>query len=417
MDEPESHIFVEGFGYTFKLTPYDDIRDKVTIRWEIVFNGDLPASASDFEATGGTRIFLPALTTDFEAPADPRITVKIDDGGTESFTITPRDDMRPESRGEFVLLLYQKVGDDGSENLLHTRNLVLEDNDAPAEPPPVPTIRGNADENTITLGSDGDAIYDGGAGDDSYVITRFLTGNATIADSGADDSDTIHFDDGVVITDLDAATEGRFVITFENGGTLTIENVGGFLYDYFIGFDLGIDFDSELFKGALGAAVRLGKREFNVLVEPEAAGSDALPLQNMVGDTAENILTAAGDADAKLLGGRGDDVYVISRFQKGDVRILDFTDDNLIKFDYGVEIIGFEETTMRAGAILSELTLTLEDASAAPDDKPQVVIRYPAKFFRYQMGDEAVIDYAEFREAHAALIEDEVSGTSSSDIL
>ena len=112
----------------------------------------------------------------------------------------------------------------------------------------------------------------------------------------------------------------------------------------------------------------------------------------MVGDAAENILTAAGDADAKLIGGRGDDVYVISRFQKGDVRILDFTDDNLVKFDYGVEIIGFEETTMRAGAILSELTLTLEDADAAAGDKPEVVIRYPAKFFRYQMGDEAVQD-------------------------
>ena len=134
-----------------------------------------------------------------------------------------------------------------------------------------------------------------------------------------------------------------------------------------------------------------------ILPDPEAAGSDSLPSQNVVGDTAENILTASGNAEARLLGGRGDDIYVIGRFQTSDVRILDFTDDNLVKFDYGVTIIGFEETTMRGGAILSELTLTLENEDAEEGDKPEVVIRYPAKFFRFQFGDEAVLDYAEFK--------------------
>ena len=389
-----SATLAEGEAYTFTLTlPEGGLDDDTQIRWEIIPKGALPTTDSDFD--------LPRLVlddVDFMAFAGTRV-IPADATGPQTVTITPEDDGLEELPSNFELRVYQVV-QGGDDLLIKKQSVTLTDEDDPSSDDslPVPTVSGNGDENIITIASDSETKYDGGAGDDAYVVTRFQTCDATIANSGTGDRDVIHFDIGVGITAIDNTASdatlpaGAVKLTLASGGALTIEDAANF--EYRMGSGIKTDFDdfAEEVRNTLELSLKV-----QTLAEPEAAGSDTLPLQNVVGDIAENVLAADGDADAKLLGGRGDDVYVIGRHQKGDVRILDVTDDNLIKFDFGVKITGFTETTMRAGAILSELTLTLEDTDAAADAQPQVVIRYPAKFFRYQLGDAVVRDYEGFK--------------------
>ena len=373
-------LLTEGELYSFVVMPKAALAEPTKIRWEIVAVGELPTSAADFVLTEGERT--------------------LSGSAAQVIEIRTRDDAIPESRGHFEVRVYQ-IRKNGTEDLIDSQIVVLNDNDTPPEDP-VPTIRGDAGDNILTIGSDSDAIYDGGEGDDAYIVTRYHTGHAVIEDSGIRSAsekgiDTV-FVDVRVDSEQSETEEGHQLLTLATGGTVLLKG------SYKVTYPIIPELEPLNFKdyinnplGLIAADRERAKKNKPLLPEPEAAGSDTLPLQNVVGDTAENILTASGNAEAKLFGGRGDDVYVIGRFQKSDVRILDFTDDNLVKFDYGVTIIGFEETTMRAGTILSELTLTLENEDAEEGDKPEVVIRYPAKFFRYQLGDEAVQDYAEFK--------------------
>ena len=45
-------------------------------------------------------------------------------------------------------------------------------------------------------------------------------------------------------------------------------------------------------------------------------------------------------------GGGGDDYYVITQYQQGDVSITDIQGANVVKFDYGVKLLNVSETSV-----------------------------------------------------------------------
>ena len=363
---------VEGETYSFNVNlPTDGLEAATELRWEIVLRGVLPATENDFPETDGT-LTLDAGATGFR-------TVEI---------ATTDDALRELPASNFQLRVYQVVPD-GDDILLGAQDVVLLDDDAPTPP----TTTWNGDDNIIAVSSDLAAIYDGAAGDDAYIVSRFQTGAATIADSGAGDADVVHFDIGVVIVRVKETREGHLHLEFASGGTLTIERPDDFAYR----LGGGDKFAYAAFKAALAD---VGTTPFAVATpaDPAAEGSDSYPHRTVPFHIRENIVTANGDGAVTFRAGHGDDLYVIGRFQKDSVNIHnEGYGENIVKFDYGVQIVGFEEATgtTYGGLPWTTATLTLANGDAAPE----VVIRGAASYFHFQFGDGALMDYDAFKEA------------------
>ena len=108
------------------------------------------------------------------------------------------------------------------------------------------------------------------------------------------------------------------------------------------------------------------------------------------------------DIVSSTTGGTGNDTFVITRFQYGNVTIDDLSVDesdpdgslNVIKFDYGVSITGYSESS----AVLfgqrgyNSVELTLETGAV-------LTIQSPNGLYRYQIGDGAMLNYLEFKAA------------------
>ena len=93
---------------------------------------------------------------------------------------------------------------------------------------------------------------------------------------------------------------------------------------------------------------------------------------------------------------RSNDVYVITRFQHGNVEIRDSDGDaNLVKFDSGVTIKAVSESaSFGFGNDISYANITLTLSTGA-----EVKIISPAGLFRYQLGDGEVLNYLDFKAA------------------
>ena len=159
------------------------------------------------------------------------------------------------------------------------------------------------------------------------------------------------------------------------------------------------DFEVRLYKVVEHAEDEL------LLTQAERLGGDA----SLVGDTRsycgaqdKNIIGLGTTNNVTAAAGAANDTYIITRFQYGDARILDgLGDNNLIKFDYGVTITGYQQNGSLAihpvtGAVLFErvgdIVLTLSTGA-------EITIINPKGNFGFQLGDsKAVLDYDAFRQ-------------------
>ena len=358
----------EGDAYRFTLKPLSPITEEIQIRWEISFTGVWPAAPSDFETRMDTIDFFP-------------------NDGEREVVIRPNNDDVPEIPKTFDIRIYREVAN-APDTLLKEQTVTLYDDDP--RPGPSPTIRGDGEAN-ILLGATTETLrHDGGEGDDAYIITRFQYGVMHIADSGASDSDTIRFDLDVAISEFSETPEGAAVVALRDGGEVRITNPD--TYKYRFGGEAEMNYAA--FKAALTDLTEaLTITSVAALPVAQTPTDSAAVRHNAVGDTADNILSGEGDGGETLhmAGGRGGDTYIIGRFQRGDVKITDVTGSNMVQFDYGVTIVGFEEITMRGGTI--KHTTKLELGTGA-----EVSILYPAKFFDYRLADGARLTYEEFKE-------------------
>ena len=139
------------------------------------------------------------------------------------------------------------------------------------------------------------------------------------------------------------------------------------------------------------------------LLEVDGDLSAAIGRLTFTGGSNDDIFSAASDNYLSITGGVGDDVIVITRFQYGSVEIDDGA--TLVKFDYGVTITDYEESSrvFRGDKRTNFVTLTLDTGA-------EITITSPTRpGYGYQLGDDAVLDYDAFKAAIKATGTNETS--------
>ena len=103
----------------------------------------------------------------------------------------------------------------------------------------------------------------------------------------------------------------------------------------------------------------------------------------MAGAENDDIVSAASDSNLTLNATVNGDTYIITRFQYGDVTIVDSggIETNLIKFDYDVTITDYSENAVRRSIdFVRYQTITLTLSTGA-----DVTVRSPEGLFNYQL--------------------------------
>ncbi len=374
----------EGTEYEFTITPTAALADATMIRWQIVPKGALPVTSSDFPSLTGMLSFTVGATA------------------AQTVTFTPTDDARREISKDFELRIYDTADD---TTPLDTQVVTLRDNDDATGTYGNELLTGNGDANIIGFGTAHGVTANGSAGSDFYVISRFQYGNVEITDTVG--TNLVKFDAGVTITDYDEESADGFVkvisrvdLTLSTGAVITIINpVGKFVFQ--LGSDPIITTYDE-FKGEIRAegsnetSTLRNNEAFQVLTattDPDISGNSlSAQFSPSFGSASVDVFSSASTSGFSQNGSAGDDFYVISRFQYGNVEITDTVGTNLIKFDVGVTITDYDEESADGFVkVISRVDLTLSTGAV-------ITIINPVGKFVFQLGDDDVIaTYAEFK--------------------
>ncbi len=377
----------EGTEYEFTITPTAALADATMIRWVIVPKGALPVTSSDFPSLTGMLSFTSGATT------------------AQTVTFTPTDDARREISKDFELRIYDAADMASEPTALDTQVVTLRDNDDATGTYGNELLTGNGDANIIGFGTAHGVIANGSAGSDFYVISRFQYGNVEITDTVG--TNLVKFDAGVTITDYDEESADGFVkvisrvdLTLSTGAVITIINpVGKFVFQ--LGSDPIITTYDE-FKGEIRAegsnetSTLRNNEAFQVLTattDPDISGNSlSAQFSPSFGSASVDIFSSASTFGFSQNGSAGDDFYVISRFQYGNVEITDTVGTNLIKFDVGVTITDYDEESADGFVkVISRVALTLSTGAV-------ITIINPVGKFVFQLGDDDVIaTYDEFK--------------------
>ncbi len=381
---------VESGSLTFRVSWDSAVAADTILTWKILFKGDLPAALIDFAS--GTN-----LTNDFTVTAGTQ-------AGHRDFTINLQDDTVREAVQNFSIELSLGASNTNTSATIDTSNQEVDfsitDNDS-SESFGSNIQSGDTDKNVLTAATTEETEFSGGSGDDSYVITRFQYGDVSIGDTFGNDN-IIKFDQGVEITAI--AESGNFrgvndvTLTLSTGANIVIDFPGAGNFKFQLGNGATTDYTG--FKTAIGATGSLGSIDLpnnyivqNTVTPPDVSGNSASPPErSLAGTTNDDIVGIGTDFDVDASGASGDDAYVITRFQYGDVNIGDtFGNDNIIKFDWGVQFTAIAETGNFRG--VNDVTLTLSTGA-------DIVIAFPgAGNFKFQLGNGATTDYAGFKTA------------------
>ncbi len=377
----------EGTEYEFTITPTAALAADTMIRWQIVPKGALPVTSSDFPSLTGMLSFTSGATT------------------AQTVAFTPTDDARREISKDFELRIYDAADMASEPTALDTQVVTLRDNDDAAGTYGNELLTGNGDANIIGFGTAHGVTANGSAGSDFYVISRFQYGNVEITDTVG--TNLVKFDAGVTITDYDEESADGFVkvisrvdLTLSTGAVITIINpVGKFVFQ--LGSDPIITTYDE-FKGEIRAegsnetSTLRNNEAFQVLTattDPDISGNSlSAQFSPSFGSASVDVFSSASTSGFSQNGSAGDDFYVISRFQYGNVEITDTVGTNLIKFDVGVTITDYDEESADGFVkVISRVALTLSTGAV-------ITIINPVGKFVFQLGDDDVIaTYAEFK--------------------
>ncbi len=380
-------VATEGTLYSFDITPTAALADATTIRWVIVPKGALPVTSSDFPSLTGMLSFTSGATT------------------AQTVTFIPTDDARREISKDFELRIYDAADMASEPTALDTQVVTLRDNDDATGTYGNELLTGNGDANIIGFGTAHGVIANGSAGSDFYVISRFQYGNVEITDTVG--TNLVKFDAGVTITDYDEESADGFVkvisrvdLTLSTGAVITIINpVGKFVFQ--LGSDPIITTYDE-FKGEIRAegsnetSTLRNNEAFQVLTattDPDISGNSlSAQFSPSFGSANVDVFSSASTFGFSQNGSAGDDFYVISRFQYGNVEITDTVGTNLIKFDVGVTITDYDEESADGFVkVISRVDLTLSTGAV-------ITIINPVGKFVFQLGDDDVIaTYDEFK--------------------
>ena len=387
----------EGATYSFEVTPEPVFLVARTIRWEIIFRGDIPAFSSDFISMSGDLDFVSGATA------------------SQTITLSIADDNSYEVDREFVIRVWDtnNTADDISDDTRIGEDavVILQDDDTNNFTNSVNAFTGLGD-NTFTAASSIFLNFVSASGDDSFIITRFQYGDVRINDTAG--SSYIKFDRGVTIEAINeevVSFGGREVtsvdLVLSTGSTITIEAPTKPEFQYQLGdgdlLNYG-DFVSTL--GTVSASLPYVVTGSSTVATPDDGFRNEIGLYRTVGD---DIMGLGSDFDLNITGGLGDDSFIITRFQTGDVRIKDVAGSSYIKFDRGVTIVSvYEEVVSFGGGEVTSVDLILSTGSTINIDAPTKLA------FQYQFGDGVLLNYEDFVSALSSVVVS-VAGDVSSD--
>ena len=379
-------------SYDFTIELDTAFATATTIRWEIhPTEGKFPLALT--APVTGTVDFS---TSDRSQSASPPIT------RNHKF---PRD---------FEIRLYN----DGTDALLDTSEAQSIAGDSTLADISI-GLDGGGDQNVFGLGfSDNIGAANALVGDDTYIITRFQYGTVEIRDRLVSEggSNLIKFDQGVTITDYYERSSEFFGdvtiesvdLTLSTGAVVTIQDAAEF-FSYQLGDDAVrtyAQFKADVkATGTYDTATATDTNDFGddyAITTFTDAPSLSSPRREagvdlgFDGGSNEDIFTTASDYNLAINGLVADDTYIINRFQYGTVEIRDrlVSEDrsNLIKFDHKVTITDYYE---RSSEFFGDVTIESVDLTLSTG--AVVTIQDAAEFFSYQIGDDAVRTYAEFK--------------------
>ena len=235
-------------------------------------------------------------------------------------------------------------------------------------------VNGTAEDNVVALGSSLDTRTNGSLGADSYVVLPGQTGQVSIEDrSGAN---ALLLDDGVEVVSA-RLLSGTLLMDLAGEVTEEIEVLAATAYSYTVGTQTGMDWSEFL------ALVGSGHTVSGLVPTPAAAASTGTLQVFANGNPTADTFAFGYDLAVRSNGGPGDDVYRLTRFQVNDVEISDRSGTNLVRFEEGVEVTGFENLS-------GTFVLTLANGAS---------VEVGAAFVNeYQVGEGAVMSAAEFQQ-------------------
>ena len=378
----------EGGTYTFTLTPQAALSGALDVRWVIVPKGKVPITANDFSALTGTASFASSATA------------------AQTVTITPTDDSVVEVSGEFEIQVYQVVSG-GDDLLIASQDVVLTDDEA-FTGVSASKLLGSGTANNFFFGNSNPLSAAGGNGDDVYVISRYQTGDVDEVDD-AFGANIMKFDFEVEISSARATgrggSKGEILLgTDASNPTATVEwnapTAAGstFSWKYQIGNGAVMTWAEFLtFLGpTTGTALTTAYTVASLATDSVTEGNVA---SKLLGSSVSEVFSFGGDGARSAAGGNGDDTYVITRYQTGDVdEVDDAFGANIMKFDFEVEISSARATGR--GGSKGEILLGT-DAS-----NPTATVEWNAPTaagntfsWQYQIGDGAVMSWADFLTA------------------
>ena len=160
-------------------------------------------------------------------------------------------------------------------------------------------------------------------------------------------------------------------------------------------------FNLRLVEVASGTETQMGKDHVVVVVDNDI--SQSFPDIDLPNSAAhDTFVVGSGYTYASASGAAGDDTFVITKHQRGDVEIDDTLGSNIIKFDEDVEITHVDQSSrsIRGNVVITSLDLTLETGAVITIPSPASVTGGIHRY-RYQLGDGEVQTYADF---HAELV-------------
>ena len=374
----------KGGIYDFTISLDMAFGVETAIRWEIVPIGALPV-ALPTPLTGTATFSANQMSMDIDVGSDPARNHKF-----------PRD---------FEIRLY--MGADTTPTFTEAASLDAGTGIADEGL----SLFGNGDKNIVGLGfSDTVDTASGAIGDDTHIVTRFQYGNARVRDV-VGDQNIVMFDYDVTITGYNELSNFLGVtdveLTLSTGAVITVSSPTNAKYRFQLGDGEILTYDA--FKTAIGASGS------NTLSAPYRVGDfiDVEDIDVTTPSTNDIGLFGGGDADVfsaatdsvieTISGGFEDDILVITRFQHGNARVRDVVgDQNIVKFDYGVTITGYNEISNFLG--VTDVELTLSTGAVITVSSPT-----NAKY-RFQLGDGELLTYDDFKTAIGASGDNTLAG-------
>ena len=362
----------ENGAYSFTVTPKAALSADVTIRWVIVPKGKIPITNNDFSALEGTASFTSG------------------DTAAKTITITPTDDTLAEVSGEFAIQVYQVVAG-GEDILLAIQDVTLTDDDGSSDAS-ASTLPGNANVNNFFFGGSNPLDSEGVSGNDAYVISRYQTGDVDLRDLFG--KNIIRFDYGVEISSVSklgffGVGDGELLLgTDASAPTATVTWAGPANWQYQIGDSDPLTWAKFLEKLGLsgdGGTLTTPYRVASLAASDSETGGNVA--SQLSGDRADEVFAFGGDGELEADGDEGDDIYIITRYQSDNVALNDADGTNIIKLDYGVEIISATKTGFGAGKGKLLLGTDVTVTWANPAD---------SAYWQYQIGDGKVLGWSKF---------------------